>query len=272
MPDYLEEVPKVACELLQQHREIRHLDLDLFFLLDHDKGDKHCRSRKAMHALFAGCQPSFFRLATLHLDRANLKDSKRDVVSALELGALKTLRLVQCKHTDKFLTALSSAIRESPMHLERLTIYHARRWDTDMDRRTTADVDPVIKALNTLLTSRIGSLHDLWICLRGFHQLPNTASVAHHGHTLKWLFLDVRKQKGLEAVMYPLRQWKILCGSLKALKQLDVACPPVVADGYIHRHSAFFDHVVSTAFLLCVYHQFLDCEGTRLPPYKAKTK
>lgn len=163
MPDYCEEVPTAACELLQQHREIRHLELDLFCMLDNEnEEDAPYRSMDAMHALFAGFRLAPSGLVTLHLDRANLKNSQRDLAPALKLGALKELKIVQCKHADIFLTALSetTSFEESPMQLERLIIYHAQSQDVNMDPATTGDPDPIIKALNTFLTSKRGALHE----------------------------------------------------------------------------------------------------------------
>ncbi|KAL8750592.1 MAG: hypothetical protein Q9199_006969 [Rusavskia elegans] len=240
-------MPKAACELLQQHREIRHLALDLFCMSDGEhEEDKPCQSMYAINTLFAGFKLSPLCLVTLHLDRANLKLSQRDLISALELGVLKNLNVVQCKHADKFLAALSRAIQESPMHLERLIIYQAEIWDADMDPEMNTNVNPVIKALNTLLKSKMGSLQELWICLRGFHHLPNAASVAQHGSTLKWLFLDVRKGTDLCAITYPLAEWKILCESLRALEQLDAAYPSIVADGSINTHPDFLEYIKQT--------------------------
>lgn len=204
----------------------------------------------AINTLFAGFKLSPLCLVTLHLDRANLKLGQRDLVSALELGVLKNLNVVQCKHADRFLAALSRATQESPMHLERLIIYQAEVWDADMDPEMNTDVDPVIKALNTLLKSKMGSLQELWVCLRGFHHLPNAASVAQHGSTLKWLFLDVRMGTDLWATTYPLAEWKILCESLRALEQLDAAYPLIDAGGSINTYPDFLEYIVSPLSIL----------------------
>lgn len=270
MPDYCEEVPTAACELLQQHREIRHLELDLFFMLDdeddEDEEEAPYRSMDAMHALFAGFRLAPSGLVTLHLDHANLKNSQQDLAPALKLGALKELKIVQCKHADIFLTGLSetTSFQESPMQLERLIIYHAKSQDVNMDPATTGDPDPIIKALNTFLTSKRGALHEIWICLRGFQNLPNATSVAEHGSTLKWLFLDVRREKGVQAITYPLAEWTVLCRSLKVLQQLDSAFPSVVADGEIYKHWDFLSYIVSFSTLGCF---MLSLEPTRLLPW-----
>lgn len=254
MPDEDEEVPAVACELLQQHREIRHLELDLFCMsADEDEEKFPYRSMDAMHTLFADFKLAPLGLVTLHLDRANLKNSQRDLGPALRLEALKELKIVQCKHADIFLTALlreTTSLRESPMQLERLIIYYDQSGGVFRDPAMTRDPDPIITALNVFLTSKRGALHEIWICLRGFQNLPNATSVAEHGSTLKWLFVDVRRTKVARAITYALIDWRVLCRSLQVLQQLDSAYPSVVADGNFYKHMDFVQYIVSPGILV----------------------
>ncbi|CAO1598995.1 hypothetical protein XANCAGTX0491_002741 [Xanthoria calcicola] len=229
MPDLDEEVPAVACELLQQHREIRHLEIDLFCMLDIEDEEKApYRSMDAMQALFTGFKLAPLSLVTLHLDRVNLKNSQQDLGPALRLEALKELRIIQCKHADMFLTVLSqtTSLQEHPTQLERLIIYHDQSGDVIRDPAMIRDPDPIITALNVFLMSNTATMHELWICLRGFQNLPNATSVAEHGSTLKWLFLDVRRTK--------------------ALQQLDAAYPSVVADGDFYEHREFVEYMWET--------------------------
>ena len=265
MPDLDEEVPAVACELLLQHRKIRHLEIDLFCMLDiEDEEEAPYRSMDAMHTLFAGFKLAPFSLATLHLDRVNLKNSQQDLGPALRLEALKELRIIQCKHADMFLAVLSqtTSLQEHPMQLERLIIYHDQTGDVVRNPAMTRDPDPIIRALNVLLMSNTGALHELWICLRGFQNLPNATSVAEHGSTLKWLFLDVRRTKVARAIPYSWTDWKILCQSLKVLQQLDPAYPSVVADGGFYEQKDFVEYIVSLSVFVCF------SEPTIRLPYK----
>ncbi|KAI4230265.1 MAG: hypothetical protein L6R36_000230 [Xanthoria steineri] len=249
MPDEDEQVPAVACKLLQQHQEIRHLELDLFCMsADEGKEKAPFRSMDAMQALFAGFKLAPLSLVTLHLDRVNLENSQQDLGPALRLEALKELRIIQCKHADMFLTVLSqsTSLQEHPMHLERLVIYHDQSGDVVRDSAMTRDPDRIITALDVFLMSNTGTLHELWICLRGFQILPNATGVAKHGSTLKWLFLDVRRTKVARAITYSLADWEILCQSLKVLQQLDSAYPSVVADGKFYEHRDFVEHIWET--------------------------
>ncbi|KAL8852498.1 MAG: hypothetical protein Q9221_002622 [Calogaya cf. arnoldii] len=54
--------------------------------------------------------------------------------------------------------------------------------------------NPLLAAINTFL-AKISGLRNLWICLRGFDQLPEVAQVAKHGSTLRWLFIDIMTHK-----------------------------------------------------------------------------
>ncbi|KAL8992178.1 MAG: hypothetical protein Q9169_007302 [Polycauliona sp. 2 TL-2023] len=245
-----EVLPKTACGLLRQHKEIRHLELDLFDMPDDDdEDDEDNLSIEAIQTLFADFLSAPLELVTLHLDMVNLRQSERDVVSGFNLQVLKELRVVQCNHSDEFLSALCSATRTSPMHLERLIIYKAQHWHADTNPRLREDEQSFAKALNSLLKSRLGPLQELWVCLRGSNHMPDVAGVACHGSSLKWLFLDVRKQKGSEAVTYCLEQWHYLCQSLRVLQQLDAAYPSVIADGDMRKHLAFYSHVVRKSLL-----------------------
>lgn len=254
MPDVDEEVPEVACELLQQHRQIRHLEIDLFCMLDIEDEEKApYRSMDAMQTLFTGFKLAPLSLVTLHLDRVNLKNSLQDLGPALRLEAMKELKIIQCKHADIFLTALlreTTSLQESPMQLERLIIYYDQSEDVARDPAMIRDPDPIITALNVFLMSNRGALHEIWICLRGFQNLPTATSIAKHGSTLKWLFLDVRRTNGTRAIPYPWTDWGILCQSLKVLQQLDSAFPSVVADGNFRMHSDFVKHIVSLSILI----------------------
>ncbi|KAI4272521.1 MAG: hypothetical protein L6R38_006569 [Xanthoria sp. 2 TBL-2021] len=166
-------------------------------MLDNEnEEDAPYRSMDAMHALFAGFRLAPSGLVTLHLDRANLKNSQRDLAPALKLGALKELKIVQCKHADIFLTALSetTSFEESPMQLERLIIYHAQSQDVNMDPATTGDPDPIIKAEKGVqaITYPLAEWTVLCRSLMVLQQLDSAfPSVVADGDIYKhWDFLD----------------------------------------------------------------------------------
>ncbi|KAL8702517.1 MAG: hypothetical protein Q9201_004307 [Fulgogasparrea decipioides] len=254
LPGFGEAMPQAACDLVRRHREIRTLILDLWHMEQLDHGEDHdiaaaYTSSGGMQALFKGLEPLSVCLHSLDLTGINLRGSHDDLISTLDLGALTYLGLFKCQHPEDFLKALNKAAETSPLHLDSFHIYHSRQWqppEPAADAEDDTEPDRVLVEIEALLGTASNTFENIMICLRGFGKLPKTASIAQHGRTLRWLFLDVRKQKGPWALTYPLEDWQTLCGSLEKIQQLDAAYPPVVADCRTGKYSDFCDYVRAT--------------------------
>lgn len=248
MPGINEPMPQAACEFFRKHQEIRHLILDFWhidqFSDEDDEQDPAETGNGDLKALFAGLQPSTICLHTLDLTHVDLRGTHSELISALNFATLWDLTLLKCNHSQNFLKAMNKASERSPLQLKEFTLYQSEDWPSMTATGDNAAPNPLLDEVNEFLNSISKTLREIWICLRGFDQLPGAASIAQHGKTLKWLFIDVRKQKGPWAITYPLGEWQMLCRSLVHVRQIDAGYPPVVADCRLGHYEKFFDYVV----------------------------
>ncbi|KAL8719607.1 MAG: hypothetical protein Q9225_003408 [Loekoesia sp. 1 TL-2023] len=253
MPGINETMPRAACEFFRKHHEIRHLVLD-FWHMDpfNDENDEHDEQDPAetgngdLEALFAGLQPSTICLHTLDLTHVNLRGTHCELITALNFATLSDLTLLKCNHSQDFLKAMNKASKNSLLQLKEFTLYQSEDWPSTTGMGDNTAPNPLLDEVNEFLNSISKTLREIWICLRGFDRLPDAASIAQHGKTLKWLFIDVRKQKGPWAVMYSLQEWQMLCRSLAHVRQIDAGYPHVVADCQFGYYEEFFDYIHAT--------------------------
>lgn len=252
MPGTMEPAPQIAHKILQESHNLRRLDLEFQHMAKDDttSNDLHGQrtSSGAIRTLFKGLQPATVGLRNLVLTGVNLQSS-RALVLALDLPMLEGLQIFQCHHVEEFLKAIVGEKKKSPANLRRFEIYHGQAYRSGQSSSTsTGRSDPLLAAINAFLASS-PLLHNIWICLRGFDELPEMTTITRHGLTLRELFIDVRKAKGRSVILYPLPDWKALCGSLQNIHQLDMTYPVARADLDIHNHIAFCDYIVSILFL-----------------------
>ncbi|KAL8880172.1 MAG: hypothetical protein Q9192_008076, partial [Flavoplaca navasiana] len=250
MPGLTEPVPQIAHQIIQKSHNLRHLRLELQNMASNDSTsdeiEGHYTSSGAMRTLFKGIQPATVSLCYLALTCVNLQRCRESLVSALDLPMLEELRIIKCYHAEEFLTILVEERKKSLKNLRTFAIYHGQVHPSEeLDDTTPREARPLIKAIDEFLASS-PSLYNIWICLRGFDQLPNVKNITRHGSTLRWLFVDVRKAKGLPGTIYALPEWRELCGSLRTVYQLDMAYPTVKTDFNISKHPEFCDYVGAT--------------------------
>ncbi|KAL9034900.1 MAG: hypothetical protein Q9180_005154 [Flavoplaca navasiana] len=250
MPGTMEPAPEIARQILQESHNLRRLDLEFQHMAKDDStsNDLHAQhtSRGAIQTLFKGLQPATVGLRNLVLICVNLQSS-RALVLALNLPMLEGLQMFKCYHVEDFLKTIVGGKNNSPANLRRFEIYHGQAYRSEQSSSaTTREPDPLLAAINALLASS-PLLHNLWICLRGLDELPELTNIIRHGSTLRGLFLDVRKFKGPSVILYPLPDWKALCGSLQNIHQLDMNYPVAKADLNIHNHRAFCDYIKATS-------------------------
>ncbi|KAL8679358.1 MAG: hypothetical protein Q9186_004363 [Xanthomendoza sp. 1 TL-2023] len=207
MPGSNEPLPQVARQFLQEPHHIRELDLNLVHMAQDEGKD----------------------------GRINGRYTSSGAVLALFSGLKPS-------------TAIGGAAQRSSMNLRKFELYHAQAYQIQdpSTATTTTKLDPLLAAVNMFLAN-VPPLRTIWICLRGFDRLPDVASIANHGSTLRWLFIDVRKAKGPLAVTYPLSEWETLCSSLKSIHQLDMTYPVARTDCQIEDYEDFCRHVSATA-------------------------
>ena len=252
MPGTMEPAPQIARQILQESHNLRRLDLELQHMAkdDSSSNDLHAQhtSSGAIQTLFKGLQPATVGLRNLVLTGVNFQSS-RALVLALDLPMLEGLQIFKCYHVEEFLKAVVGGKKESPANLKRFEIYHGQAYRSGQSSSTTTrGPDPLLAAINAFLAIS-PLLHNIWICFRGFDELPEVTNITRHGVTLRELFLDVRKAKGPSVILYPLPDWVALCGSLQNIYQLDMTYPVAKADLNIHNQKAFCDYIVSIPFL-----------------------
>ncbi|KAL8869950.1 MAG: hypothetical protein Q9174_003890 [Haloplaca sp. 1 TL-2023] len=234
MPGHGEAMPGAACAFFQANRGIRKLILDLSYMqqTDYEPDDAFEASYTSIRAskmLLKGLEPSSIPLRYLELVKVNLKGANDEWMTVLELGALRSLSLISCRHSEDFLMALNNSAGSKSLHLKFLTIYYSQDPN---DRDAARLEEALLGGLGTLLDQSVGELNNLHIILRGFDTLPEVAPIAQHGKTLKWLFIDVREQKGPWAISYDIEDWQLLCKSLEVVEQLDVTYPNIIVDRF----------------------------------------
>ncbi|KAL8911686.1 MAG: hypothetical protein Q9171_003176 [Xanthocarpia ochracea] len=212
MPGDNEAMPDVACELLRQNSTIRHLKLDLMYMRpgsDNDDVDEEIdgrlTSKGGMRALFGNLKTSSVHLWTLHLTGVDFSDCHRDLLSALDLSKLSSLSIVKCQHVEDFLAALAGTPDLNSLQLKCLVLYHSKKWQiadpvNPLSGEGEGEPDPLSAAIDLLLLKMPATLTEIWICLRGFNKLPHVDGLVHHSSTLRWLFVDSRKQKGPDGI------------------------------------------------------------------------
>ncbi|KAL9036951.1 MAG: hypothetical protein Q9180_004002 [Flavoplaca navasiana] len=250
MPGNTEPAPQIARQILQQSSNIRRLDLQFQHMAKDDSTGNDLQGQYtscgAIQFLFKGLNPATVGLHNLVLTCVNLQSS-RALVLALDLPMLEGLQIFKCYHVEDFLKTIVGGKNKSPANLRRFEIYHGQAYRSEQSSSTTTrEPDPLLAAINTFLASS-PLLHDIWICLRGFDELPELANITRHGSTLRGLFLDVRKFKGPSVILYPLPDWEALCGSLQNIYQLDMTYPIAQADLNIHNHPIFCKYVKATS-------------------------
>ncbi|KAL9052753.1 MAG: hypothetical protein Q9206_004194 [Seirophora lacunosa] len=248
MPCPEEGIPWVACRLFKQHIEIEDLILDLWHMPQHNEDDANLHwlhsSATLLRELFTGVgHYSCRHLRKIELSSVNLHNSHQHLVPALRLNSLVKLKLVKCRYPEGFLRALTRTGDRKLLSLKGFAIYHSRAWEPPAN---TSESSSLVTAISDFLLHSSNSLRKLWICLRGYDELPATASIARHGSTLQWLFLDVRKKKGPWAPRYGYEEWHQLCRSLTAVRQIDTTYPAVVADCHNDKYSQFSLYMSAT--------------------------
>lgn len=248
MPGPREAFPQAACDLVEQHPEIKQLTLDMSHNAEASQEDNLPLDSGILPKLFANMKPSMTCLRVLDLTNVNLHGHQDAFFTALNFQNLRELMIVSCQGVEDFLLALNNTAVERPsLCLTRFGIYQSReRLGPDDLIGSVEDMErpDLAKELDIFLATTISPLRELWVCLTGFDRLPDVACITPHGTTLEWLFLDVRTLKGVPAATYPLAQWQQLCSNLEVVQQLDTAYPPVVADCDMGSHRSFSDHMV----------------------------
>ncbi|KAL8948653.1 MAG: hypothetical protein Q9222_005177 [Ikaeria aurantiellina] len=235
----------------EHHAKIKHLDLFLWHMDPDILPENHGRwnSSGALKAFFFGLNPASVRLYTLELAGINLQGSHLRLLSSLDLQALRALTISRCGEPEAFLRAQKEDPRSSSMHLETLTFYHSQKQDSpesSMASSTSSNSSDVLADLDMFLNSGSLSLKRLWICLRGFEELPNIEGIKCHASTLTTLFIDVRKYEGPHPSYYSLEDWRQLCDSFQNLQQLDAPYPPVTADFHLSTNGDFNDYICTS--------------------------
>ncbi|KAL8836388.1 MAG: hypothetical protein Q9176_006327 [Flavoplaca citrina] len=223
MPGPREGIPHVVGQILKDHDTIRQLEINLVHMARSEGPTKD----NDVHALCQVLEPPITSLQTLELTGVNLMSSHK-LVSTLHLPVLTWLTVAACSHTADFLAALARSAERQPFSLKYLTIHHAQTWDEDNPTAEPSDStrEPLLISIDTLLANLQSCLQQMWICLRGFDTMPLVRGVARHGHTLRWLFFDIRPEKrAVGSCTYILDDWQILCESLTNMQQLDVVLP-----------------------------------------------
>lgn len=245
MPGIHESMSQAALDFFRSHPEIQNLALHFWHMepnYDHDQEQNAAQTSKgALKAFLTGIEPSTFCLRTLTLADVDLRGCQREWISALNFDALSELTLSNCIHPQDFLKAVTKTTTNSPLHLKSFILYQSQAWDDG----PTLLPSPLVSKVNKFLNGVSKSICDLWICLRGFPDLPDAATIAKHGETLLWLFIDVRERRSSEGIAYPIREWETLCRSLVKVQQVDVVYPHVEAACQNHEYGMFRDHVVS---------------------------
>ncbi|KAL8767631.1 MAG: hypothetical protein Q9209_005890 [Squamulea sp. 1 TL-2023] len=256
MPGPTEVMPEVACEILKQHSTIRELEVDLVHMHPENNGaefEEQLTSSGGLHALFRNLKPSSAHLRSLDLKGVDLSQYHGELLSVLDSSTLNYLSISKCYSPERLLGALAGAAGLKSMRLKGLMLHHSKEWRYTNPGSLLEDslqADPLLVATNELLANMPASLTRIWICLRGFNDLPHIDSIVHHSSTLQWLFIDIREQKGPNGVcIYSPADWQLLCKSLGNIQQLDMAYPEVVADCRVIVHSKFCNYVVSLFFL-----------------------
>lgn len=248
MPGFREPIPQVAHQFFQEPHHLRHLILELDHMAKLDEGqDPRSSSCAGLVELFGGLGQSTVRLQTLNLAGIDLLFCRPNLVLALDIPSLESLVIRRCGHAENFLQAFrSTRSKPSTMNLTSFEIYHAQIYPTEDPDTSTEDQIPdhLLATIDTFLTT-ISPLRKLSICLRGFDRLPNVASVARHGPSLRTLFMDVRKAKGSSPATYTSREWKILCTSFERIYQLDTAFPKARVDRDLQKQVNFSGFMVS---------------------------
>ncbi|KAL8961226.1 MAG: hypothetical protein Q9193_002188 [Seirophora villosa] len=247
MPCPEEGVSWVACRLFKQHVEIEDLILDLWHMPQHDEDDAYFHwldsSATLLRKMFTGLEHSCRHLRKIELSSVNLQNSHQHLVPALQLNCLAKLKLVKCRRPEDFLCALAGAGEHKLPSLKKFAIYHSRAWEPAV---ILSESSGLVAAISDFLRNCSISMRKLWICLRGYHELPSPSSIARHGSTLQWLFLDIRKKKGPWAPRYGYEEWRLLCRNLTAVRQIDTTYPAVVADCRNDRDSQFSLYISAT--------------------------
>ncbi|KAL8672317.1 MAG: hypothetical protein Q9168_003201 [Polycauliona sp. 1 TL-2023] len=214
MPNLGEPMPEIGIELFKQHDTIRVLRLDLLHMHPETGGgeiSEALTSGGGMNKFFADLLPSSVHLKELNLKGVNLSSCHKGLLSALDLPKLACLSLVGCQNAEHFLTALAKGPKVQSMQLKNFVLYHAKYWGPEDATEDADEIDPLLAAVDLFLSSIPASLDILWICLRGYNKLPDVKGPMHHGATLRWLFIDVREQKGADRTrFYCLEEWRLL--------------------------------------------------------------
>ncbi|KAL8959817.1 MAG: hypothetical protein Q9183_005569 [Haloplaca sp. 2 TL-2023] len=145
-------------------------------------------------------------IKSLTLTGVDLKGNHTKVLPALP--RLVELEIYRCGKVDDFLTALMKADGGAPK-LTKLCINHC---ESNARGRTRE----VVTLLNSFLNSYSDTLKELWLCLRGCDNLPDSGSIANHGNSLETLFVDAGWWKGPSKDEYSLGEWEGLCKRLKS--------------------------------------------------------
>ncbi|KAL8675930.1 MAG: hypothetical protein Q9186_007495 [Xanthomendoza sp. 1 TL-2023] len=257
MPGSRERMPQVACDFFKAHATIRSLHLDLMHMAsatDEGDTDELHTSGGGMHALFGSLQPSSARLHTLELTGVNLHASHGELLTALDLQVLSNLSVTKCEYPEEFFTALGEKAKHHPISLKSLTIHHSQPYlvslGSSSDPEHEKENEPLLVAIDSLLTSLNGCLKEIWIYLRGFDCPPHVEGLIHHGSALQWLFVDARKEKGTHLTYpYSLEDWQRLCNQLKNIQQLDMIFPNIMADCRLFWDKDFSKYVEATAVM-----------------------
>ncbi|KAL9578718.1 MAG: hypothetical protein Q9212_005540 [Teloschistes hypoglaucus] len=248
MPGPNEPLLQVAWDFFRSHPEIRTLHLDFSHMQrgkDESEKDPLRSSSGALQAFFKGLDTSTAVLKSLTLTGVDLRGSHSTAMVAIDLKTLSELYLYSCNDTNDFLAALNEGSAGYPLRLKYFKLYHARRWQPPSLTMGDALSNRLLEEVNKLLGSNTNTLEEFWICLRGYDKLPDVSQIIGHGKTLKWLFIDVRKQKGPWAINYSHPEWRKLCAHISNLRRLDSTYPPVVADCKFHKHMDFCQHVAN---------------------------
>ncbi|KAL8650437.1 MAG: hypothetical protein Q9226_005142 [Calogaya cf. arnoldii] len=253
MPGPEEPIPQLARQFLKEPHILRHLDLDFDHMAQDDsvseKANGRYTSSGALQALFTGFNLPTIKLRILNLSCVNLRRAHHDLLPALDIPFLEKLSICSCQHAEDLLNALCQASQRSTMSLKTFDLYHAQHYIENVSTAIPKTLDPLLAATNAFLAS-ISPLRNLFICLRGFDQLPDVASVGWHGPSLRLLFIDVRKAKGPLAITYSAQEWATLCMCLRNIYQFDMTFPVARADCDISLHEEFEHYIVSSRGIL----------------------
>ncbi|KAI4240254.1 MAG: hypothetical protein LQ352_007684 [Teloschistes flavicans] len=224
MPGPNEPLPQVSWDFFRNHPDIRSLYLDFSHMQrENDDREKDLlrTSNGALQGFFKGLDTSIAVLKSLNLTEVDLHGPHDNMMAAIDFKALSELHIYKCDHTEDFLAALHKRCAGHPLRLTYFCIYHARRWQPPDPAGGNGLSNRLVVEVNTLLGSNTDTLEEFWMCLRGYDRLPDVSNISGHGKTLKWVAIDVRKQKGPWSINYSIDQWSRLCASLNNLRRLD---------------------------------------------------